>query len=80
MRNIIFRAKIENTIFIWTNKTINTKSQLSVQWAPIRHAQIPNELLCFMMWKRDMCFVLPACVGTPTTPENENDPTRKYLN
>jgi len=26
-----------------------------------------------------MCFVLPACVGTPTTPENENDPTRKYF-
>lgn len=23
---------------------------------------------------------LPACVGSPTTPENENDPTRKYSN
>ena len=43
-----------------------------------RSESVPNELLCLYV-KCDMCFVLPAYVGSPTTPENENDPTRKYL-
>lgn len=49
------------------------------------YAQLPNELLCFFFFflpcENVTCVLfLPACVGSPTTPENENDPTRKYSN